>query len=104
MADVTVSGVHYHVSDKVRAYVNEKLADLNRFHPSLKRIQATIHEQSKHGFRIDVEMHLPNNHDMAAHKEDETVYSAIDGVADKCAKQLRRLHYKQADHHMRARA
>ncbi len=104
MAEVTVSGVHYEVSDKVKAYIEEKLADLSRFHPSLNRLNVTIHELSKHGFRVDVEMHLPNHHDMAAHKEDETIYAAIDGVTDKCAKQLRRLHSKQADHHARARA
>lgn len=103
MAEVTVSGVHYEVSDKVKKYVEEKLSNLSRFHPSLKRMHVKIREADRHGFRVDVEMHLPNHHDMAAHKEEETVYSAIDGVEDKCAKQLRRLHDKQADHH-RARA
>lgn len=103
MTDLTVTGVHYEVSDKVRRYAEEKLCNLNRFHPSLKRMHLKIQESANYGFRVDVEMHLPNNHDLAAHTEQETVYAAIDGVEDKCAKQLRRLHSKQADHHQRAR-
>ncbi|NRA38845.1 MAG: ribosome-associated translation inhibitor RaiA [Planctomycetes bacterium] len=104
MVDITVTGVHYNVSEKVRNYVTEKLSNLGRFHTGLQRLHVNIQEGEKHGFRVDVEMHLPSNHDMAAHSSEETIYASVDNVWDKCSKQLRRLHSKQSNHHMKARA
>lgn len=104
MVEVTVTGVHYTVSEKIRDYAIEKLGSLGRFHGELHKLQVNIQEAEKHGIRVDVEMHLPNHHEMAAHSNEETVYAAIDNVCDKCSKQLRRLHSKQSDHHMKARA
>jgi ribosomal subunit interface protein len=95
MVDIQITGVRYSVSDKIREYITQKLGGLKRFHPELNRLHVTIHEAEKKGFRIDVEMHLPSSKDVIAHDEEETVYSAVDCVADKCAAQLRRLHGKQ---------
>jgi ribosomal subunit interface protein len=96
MVAITISGVRYNISDKIRQHVEDKMVPLRRFNPDLQRVHVTIHEAEKHGYRIDVEMHLPNHHDVIAHDTEETVYSAIDCVIDKCAAQLRKLHDKQA--------
>jgi ribosomal subunit interface protein len=95
MIDIQITGVRYDVSDKVKAYVHEKLGSLTRFSLGLHLIQVTIHEGDKFGYRVDVDMHLPNHKDVVAHDSEETVYSAIDVVADKCAAQLRKLHDRQ---------
>jgi ribosomal subunit interface protein len=79
--------------------VQEKLGSLARFHGGLSKIHVTIHEAEKHGFRIDVDMHLPNGKDVIAHDNEETVYAAIDVVAEKCATQLRKIHARDAKHH-----
>lgn len=102
MVDITVTGVHYTVSEKVRNYVDEKLSNIGRFHNDLQKLIIKIQEADKHGFRIDVEMRLDNNHALAAHSTEKTAYAAIDTVVDKCSKQLRRLHDKQIDHHPKA--
>lgn len=95
MLDITVTGVRYQVSEKVKSYIQDKLGGLNRFHPDLHRIEVVIHEAAKFGFRIDVDMHLANHKDLIAHDSESTIYAAIDIVSDKCSKQLRRLHDKE---------
>lgn len=95
MVAIMITGVRYNVSDKLRQHIEDKMAPLARFNPDLQRLHVTIHE-AKIGYRIDVEMHLPNHQDIIAHDTEETVYSAIDCVTDKCAAQLRKLHDKRA--------
>jgi ribosomal subunit interface protein len=99
MVDINITGVRYEISDKVRAYVHEKLQHATRIHPSLSKVHVTIHEGEKFGYRVDVEMHLPQGKDVVAHDSEETVYGAIDIVSDKCAAQLRKIHDKAAGHH-----
>lgn len=101
MVDVQISGVRYHVSDRVRDYATDKFTGLSRFCEGLSLIHVTIHEEDnhKHGYRVDVDMHLPHGKDVIAHDTEETVYAAIDVVVDKCAKQLRRDHDRRSGHH-----
>lgn len=101
MPDIQITGVHYEVADRVRAYIVEKLGALKKYHPGLHKIHVTIHQAEKVGYRVDVEMHLPHGKDIIAHDSEQTVYAAVDVVADKCAAQLRRLHDKHAHHGMR---
>lgn len=95
MLDIQISGIHYNVSAKASAYITEKLSHLDRFHPGLLNIQVTAQEEAKHGFRIDVEMHLTNHKEVVAHHSAETIYAALDGVVDKCSKQLVKIHEKE---------
>lgn len=104
MVAIQMTGVRYDISDKVKEYIAQKFDPLHKFHPQLNRLHVTIHEAEKHGFRIDVEMHLPHGRDLVAHDTEETVYSAIDCVADKCRAQLRKVHDKEAHHERRVRA
>lgn len=95
MLDIQITGVRYSVSEKVNLYIKDKLGNLDRFHPGLQVIHVTVQEAAKHGFRIDVDMHLPNHKDVIAHHDAETVYAALDGVVDKCSKQLVKIHEKE---------
>ncbi len=99
MVELHISGVHYQVSDKVKAYINDKMSTLGRFHAGLRKVHVTIHPQEKNQFRVDVDMHLPHGKDVVAHDAEETVYSAIDVVHDKAAAQLRKIHDKEARAH-----
>jgi len=107
MVDIQISGVHYDVSDRLRAHVEEKLGALERFNVGLTRVHVIVREEANYGFRVDVEMHLPHGKDIVAHDSEETVYAAVDTVVDKAAAQLRKAHSKRADHRsdrLRARA
>jgi putative sigma-54 modulation protein len=95
MVDIHITGVHFEVSDRIRSYVSDKLGSLKKYHRGLNRLHVTIHHAEKHGYKVDVDMHLPNHKDVIAHDREETVYSAIDVVSDKCAAQLRKIHEKE---------
>lgn len=101
MADITITGVHFDVSERIRSYITEKLGSLSKYNAKLGRIHVSIHHADKKGYRVDVEMHLPHGRDVIAHDSEETVYAAIDVVHDKCAAQLRKIHDKEAHHSMR---
>lgn len=95
MADIQITGVHFEVSDRIRAYVSEKLGALKKFNGKLSKIHVTIHHADKKGYRVDVDMHLPHGKDVVAHDSEETVYAAIDVAHDKCAAQLRKIHERE---------
>ncbi|MDA3963225.1 MAG: ribosome-associated translation inhibitor RaiA [Planctomycetota bacterium] len=97
MLDIQITGVHYDVSPRLREYVETKLGALERFSTGLKHLHVTIREAGNHhGYRVDVEMHLPGHKDVVAHDSEETVYAAVDVVSDKVATQLRKIHDKQS--------
>ncbi len=102
MVDIQITGVHYDVSDKVRAYIQTKLGSLSRFHSGLQTVHVTIHEAEKRGYKVDVDMHLPHGKDVIAHDQEPTVYGAIDVVSDKCAAQLRKIHDREQPARVRA--
>ena len=98
MVEIHISGVHYQVTSKVRSYVTDKLMTLNKYHAGLGKVHVTIHPQEKHGFRVDLDMHLPHGRDVVAHDSQETIYSAIDLAHDKAVAQLRKIHEKEVRH------
>lgn len=97
MVAIHITGVHCQISDKVKAYIEEKLGSLKRYHPRLDSLHVTIHEAERRGYRVDVDMHLPTGKDVVAHDREDTLFSAIDVVAGKCAAQLRRIHEKESE-------
>ncbi len=101
MVDIHITGVHFQVTDKVKTYIQTKLGALNRFHSGLQKVHVTIHEAAKHGYRVDVDMHLPHGKDVIAHDNEETLFSAIDVVSDKCAAQLRKIHGREQPQRVR---
>lgn len=92
MPDIQIAGVHFDVTERVKAHIQDKIGALARYCQDLTQIHVTIHQGAKFGYRVDVEMHVGKGKDVIAHDSEETVYSAIDVVADKCAQQLRRRH------------
>lgn len=99
MVELQISGVHYQMTDKVKAYINEKMGTLSKYHTGLTKVHVTIHPQEQNRIRVDLDMHLPHGRDVVAHDAEDTVYSAIDVVHDKAAAQLRKIHDKEARSH-----
>lgn len=92
MVDIHITGVHFQISDKIRGYVTDKFSPLSKFNSGLSKIHVTIHPSDKRGYRIDVDMHLPQGKDVVVHDHEDTVYAAIDVAHDKVAAQLRKIH------------
>lgn len=99
MVDIHITGVHYQISDKIRGYVTDKFSPLSKFSTGLNKIHVTIHPSEKHGYRVDVDMHLPHGKDVVVHDHEETVYAAIDVAHDKVASQLRKIHERGLKRH-----
>jgi ribosomal subunit interface protein len=99
MVDIQISGVRYHVSDKVKTYISDKLNALDRYHSGLRTIHVTIHSAENNRFRVDLDMHLPHGKDVVAHDDEETIYAAVDMAHDKAAAQLRKIHEKEVNRH-----
>ena len=53
MVDIHITGVHFQVTDKVKTYIQTKLGALSRFHSGLQKVHVTIHEEAKHGYRVE---------------------------------------------------
>jgi len=102
MVDIHIAGVHYQVSDKIRGYITEKFGGLGKYHTGLNKLHVTIHPSEKHGFRVDVDLHLPHGKDVVVHDHEETVYAAIDVAHDKIAAQLRKIHEKEVSNNRHA--
>ena len=66
MPEIQITGVHFDISDRIRAYVSEKLGGLKKFNPKLSKIHVTIHNADKLGYRVDIETHLPHGRDIIA--------------------------------------
>jgi ribosomal subunit interface protein len=92
MPDIQIAGVHCEVTDRIKAYVQDKIGALSRYCQDLTQIHVTLHQGAKFGFRVDVEMHVGKGKDVIAHDSEDTLFSAIDIFADNCAQQLRRRH------------
>jgi putative sigma-54 modulation protein len=99
MVDIHITGVHYQISDKIRGYVTDKFSPLAKYSTGLNKIHVTIHPSEKHGYRVDVDMHLPHGKDVVVHDHEETVYAAIDVAHDKVASQLRKIHDRSVNRH-----
>jgi ribosomal subunit interface protein len=97
MVDIQISGVRYHVSDKVRGYISDKLTPLLKYHAGLQKIHVTIHPAENNRFRVDLDMHLPHGKDVVAHDDEDSVYAAVDVAHDKAAAQLRKIHEKEVN-------
>ena len=97
MVDIHISGVHFQVSDRIKARIADKLGTLDRYHGDLSRMHVTVRHDAKHGYQVAVEMHLPHGRDIIAHEREPSLHAAIDLVADKAAAQLRRLHEREVD-------
>jgi putative sigma-54 modulation protein len=99
MVAVHITGMHLNVSDDMKTYITDKLGVLGKYHKGLNKVHVTIHQAEKRGYRVDVDMHLGHHKDVVAHDLEETLHSAVDIVADKCAAQLRKIHAKEIQDH-----
>lgn len=103
MIAIHISGIHCHVPDRTKAYIHDKLGHLDRYHGRLHAVHVNIHGGEKDGFRVDAVMHLHTGKEVIAHHADKSAFAAVDGVAGKCATQLRKIHEREREAH-RSRA
>jgi len=83
---IKISGHHVEVTDSMKAYVEEKLAKLERHFDNITRSDVTLTVEKQRQI-AEGNVHI-SGHDLHASAESEDMYAAIDSLADKLDRQL----------------
>jgi len=84
---VNLSGHHIEVTESMRAYVEEKLARLERHFDHLTIVQVILSVE-KLEQKAEATLHLAGGNDVHAEAIHEDMYAAIDALADKLDRQV----------------
>ncbi len=90
---VTVTGRHFDVTPNLRHYVDVRLQRMHRILANIDKAHVTL-EAEKRGHRAEILLRV-SGHDFAVKDTAEDAVSAMDRVADKLEKQLRRFKDKR---------
>jgi len=109
IAKMEINGVHYHVSDKLKKYVNKKIGQMDRYIPRQARESAhaevklkEAHLNHRQQYTCEVILHLP--HDTIAIKETTiNMYAAVDIVETKLKNLLKKYKEKHASRRLHQR-
>lgn len=94
---ITITGHHVEVSPALRAYVTEKLQRLSRHFDHVISVNVILNVE-----KLDQIAEVSVNaggRSLFATETAEDMYAAIDGMADKIDKQVRRLKKRLRNHH-----
>lgn len=94
---LTITGHHVEVTPALRAYVTEKMQRLSRHFDRVISVDVILNVE-KHDQLAEATVNAGGRTLFANDKADD-MYAAIDGLADKIDRQVRRLKDKLRDHH-----
>lgn len=94
--DISITTRHFDIDEKTRAYLNEKLARLEKYFSRIFSAKAIF---TKEGYRYIAEVEfLGKGMQLVAKEEAEDMHSAIDLAVHKLEKQLLRYRDKKKEH------
>lgn len=97
--EVTVAGHHVEVSPALRAYVETKLARLERHFEHMTGIHCILTvEKLEH--KAEATIHLSGG-TIHADAIEENMYAAVDGLVDKLDRQVKKYKEKLTNHHVK---
>lgn len=87
---VNISGQHLEVTEPLRTYIGEKLDRLERHFDKITNVSVILTvEKLLH--KIEATLHIPGGcKEVVANAEDTDMYAAIDQLADKLDRQLKK--------------
>lgn len=93
----TITGRHLEVTPALKSYIENKLARLERHHepPTSAQVILTVEKLSQKAEGI---LHVAGE-TVYAEAVEEDMYAAIDSLADKLDRQLRRHKERRTEHH-----
>jgi len=94
---IILTGHHVEITDALRQYVNSKMEKLERHFDSVTDIHVVLSVE-KLRQKAEATLHLSGNN-LHADSTDEDMYAAIDALADKLDRQLKKHKEKVTDHH-----
>lgn len=86
---ITISGRHMHVSDAMRAHVNEKIARLERYNDLLQHIEVVLFEDGDKKV-VEATAKAKVGGQYTAKADHEHMKAALDLLMDKLEKQLKK--------------
>lgn len=94
---LNVTGRHLDVTDALESYARTKLKRLERHFDHVTSIHVVLSvEKERH--RAEATVHVTGR-ELFADAVEEEMYAAIDGLADKLDRQIKRHKEKTTDHH-----
>lgn len=104
ISNITITGIHYDVNDKLEKYVRNKIGRLDRYMPRSARrsIRAEVRLQEDKGkrrdkYEVEVVLHVKNGL-LTAKESTLNMYAAVDIVEAKLKNQLRKHKEKHLSH------
>lgn len=94
---ISVSGQHLEITESLRDYVTTKLGKLERYFDKMTNVHAILSVE-KLRQKAEATIHI-NGANLFAEAENEDMYAAIDALADKLDRQLKKHKEKRSDHH-----
>ena len=96
---INLTGHHFEITPAIRAYINEKLERIERHFENATDIHVILTvEKLEH--KSEATLNVSGN-SLHAHSVDSDMYAAIDSLADKLDRQVRKHKEKITDHHAR---
>ncbi len=93
-----ITGHHIEVTPALNAYVQDKLTRIRRHFDQVLNIHVILEVENKIKHSAEASIHVSGNHIFANAKE-ESMYAAIDSLADKLDRQVLKHKTKIKDHH-----
>jgi len=94
---INITGHHVDITPALRAYVEEKLERLERHFDNITNAHVIL-EIEKDRQKAEATVHVSRGQ-VYADSEDENMYAAIDSLADKLDRQIKKHKEKLKDHH-----
>ncbi len=96
---INLTGQHLDITPALRDYVNEKIDRLERHFDNVTDIHVVLSvEKLRH--KAEATMHIAGGN-LFADAVEEDMYAAIDALADKLDRQIKKHKEKLTDHHRR---
>jgi len=94
---INITGHHVDITPALRTYVEEKLERLERHFDNITNAHVIL-EIEKDRQKAEATIHVSRGQ-VYADSEDENMYAAIDSLADKLDRQIKKHKEKLKDHH-----
>lgn len=99
-AKIEITSRHGNVSDKTKAYAEEKIGKLHRLHDRISRVHLVFDSEGERGQRfLELVLHVDNGHTFVAKEHGEHARETIDLLMAKMEAQLRKDKEKLKAHH-----
>ena len=93
---LNLTGHHVDITDAMRNYVNEKTARLERHFDQMTNVHVILSVEKLRN-KAEATIHV-NGADLFADAEHEDMYAAIDALADKLDRQIKKHKEKMTNH------